>query len=98
VIARHGYALGEREPARVVETHDAAEVAALLAEAGARGEAVVAFGGGTLQGIGNAPKRYDVALDLRALRELRAYDHRDLTIGIDAGMAVETLTRTLDER
>jgi glycolate oxidase FAD binding subunit len=98
VIAPSRYLLGEREPGRIVEAADAREVAAVLAEASARGEAVVAFGGGTLQGIGNPPSRYDVALDLRALRALQAYDHRDLTIGVDAGMTVEQVTRILDER
>lgn len=98
MIAPSRYLLGEREPGRIVEAADAREVAAVLAEASARGEAVVAFGGGTLQGIGNPPSRYDVALDLRALRALQAYDHRDLTIGVDAGMTVEQVTRILDER
>jgi glycolate oxidase FAD binding subunit len=65
VIAPRGYALGEREPARAVTPAAAAEVAAVLAEAASRREAVVAFGGGTLQGIGNPPSRYEVALDLR---------------------------------
>ncbi len=93
----HSYALGACEPARVVEARDAAAVVAALADAGTRGEAVVAFGGGTLQGIGEAPARYDVALDLRGLDGLCAYDHRDLTIGLEAGMTVAALTRTLGE-
>jgi glycolate oxidase FAD binding subunit len=97
VIAQRGYALGEREPARVVAPRDAGEVAAVLAEAAARGEAIVPFGGGTLQGIGNAPARYDVALDLRALAAVRAYDPRDLTIGVDAGMTVAALAALLAE-
>lgn len=97
MIARHGYALGDREPARVVEPRDDAEVAAALAEAARRGEAVVAFGGGTLQAIGNAPARYDVALSLRGLAGVRQYDPRDLTIGVDAGMTVAALDALLAE-
>ena len=75
MIAQHGYELGGREPARVVEPRDAAELAAALAECAARGEALVAFGGGTLQGIGNPPARYDVALAVRRLGAVLDYDH-----------------------
>lgn len=91
------FAIGDREPARTVTPADAAETAAALRACADAGEAVVAFGGGTLQGIGNAPARYDVALDLRRLDGVRAYDHRDLTIGVDAGMTIDALTRTLAE-
>ncbi len=97
MIAQPAYGLSGREPARVVEPADAAELAAALADCAARGEAVVAFGGGTLQGIGNPPARYDVALATRRLAALRAYDHRDLTIGVEAGMTVAELTRRLAE-
>lgn len=97
MIVPERYAVAGREPQRVVEPNDAAEVALALADSAARGEAVVAFGGGTLQGIGNAPARYDVALSTRRLQAVRAYDHRDLTIGVDAGITVAAFSRTLAE-
>ena len=91
------FAIGDREPARIVTPGDAAEAAAALRACAEAGEAVVAFGGGTLQGIGNVPARYDVALDVRRLDGVRAYDPRDLTIGVDAGMTVDAFARTLAE-
>lgn len=91
------FAIGAREPARIVAPADAAEAAAALRSCAEAGEAVIAFGGGTLQGIGNAPVRYDVALDVRRLAGVRAYDPRDLTIGVDAGMTIEAFARTLAE-
>jgi glycolate oxidase FAD binding subunit len=97
VIAPAGYVLGGAEPARVVEPADATALAEALHTCALANEAVVAFGGGTLQGIGNAPARYDVALSTRRLDAVRAYDPRDLTIGVDAGITVAQLTRTLAE-
>jgi glycolate oxidase FAD binding subunit len=95
VIAPSTYTLGGAEPARVVEPPDAASLARELHACALNGAAVVAFGGGTLQGIGNLPTRYDVALSTRRLDGVRAYDPRDLTIGVEAGMTVAALTRTL---
>jgi glycolate oxidase FAD binding subunit len=81
----------------VFAPQSAAEVASLLRECGARGEAVVLFGGGTLQGIGNLPARYDAAIALTGLAALVAYEHRDLTIAVEAGMTLETFDATLAE-
>jgi glycolate oxidase FAD binding subunit len=91
------YALGGRSPVRVEEPADAERVAAVLAAASDAGSAVVAFGGGTLQSLGNGPVRYDIALSLRKLARVRQYDPRELTIGVDAGMTLDALARTLGE-
>jgi len=95
VTAKRSYVLGEHTPPRVEEPADAAAVAALLRAATADGKAVVAFGGGTLQTIGATPSRYDIALSLRKLDRVLDYDHRDLTIGLGAGVTVDTVNRTL---
>jgi glycolate oxidase FAD binding subunit len=89
------FALGARVPSRVVTPASPEEVAATLRACDAAGEAVVAFGGRTLQGFGFAPARYDVALDLGALDRTLAYEYRDLTIAVEAGMTVAELERTL---
>ena len=95
MIAAQAYALGERTPLRVEEPVDAARVAAVLGSAADAGEAVVAFGGSTLQSLGNAPTRYSIALSLRRLDRVRQYDPRDLTIGVEAGMTLANFARTL---
>lgn len=94
-IATAAYALGALAPGRVVEPGDAAETAAVLRAAGDAGEAVVAFGGGTLQSAANAPSRYDVALSTKRLNVLHEYDSRELTAGAGGGMTLAELNALL---
>jgi glycolate oxidase FAD binding subunit len=82
-------------PPRIVEPPDADAVAAILRESTRDGAAVVAFGGGTLQGIGNAARRCDVALHVHGLRGIRDYDPREMTFGVDAGTTLAELAREL---
>jgi glycolate oxidase FAD binding subunit len=97
VIASNPFALGTRLPARVEEPADGKGVAALLAAAAETGAGVVAFGGSTLQSIGNPPLRYDLALSLSRLDRVLQYDPRDLTIGLEAGITLESAARTLGQ-
>lgn len=89
------FALGGLVPSRIAMPRSPEELAAELRACDAAGEAVVIFGGGTLQGIGQAPARYDVAISVGALDRVLAYEPRDLTIAVEAGMTVGTLERTL---
>ena len=94
-VATERFALGSLTPARIVEPADADETAAALRAARDAGEALVAFGGGTLQRAANPPARYDVALSTKRLNALYEYDPRDLTIGVGAGMTVAELSALL---
>jgi glycolate oxidase FAD binding subunit len=94
-VATGPFALGTLTPARVVEPADAGDAAAALRAARDAGEALVAFGGGTLQRSANPPERYDVALSTKHLNALHEYDPRDLTIGVGAGMTVAALDALL---
>lgn len=91
------FALGTRTPARIVEPAGAEETAAALHAAAQAGEAVVAWGGGTLQAAANAPSRYDVALVTTRLDAVHDYDRHDLTAGAGAGITLESLQRALGE-
>ncbi|GAC1421268.1 MAG: FAD-binding oxidoreductase [Candidatus Velthaea sp.] len=95
MIAAPPFALGNRTPVRVEEPADAAALALSLRTADAAGESVVAFGGGTLQALGNAPARFDIALSLRRLDRIVAYEPRDMTIGVEAGASIEVVTQAL---
>jgi len=97
VIALDTLALGDRTPRCVEEPAEAAAVAALLKSCSASGDAAVIVGGGTLQGIGNAPARYDRAIVMRRLDRIATYDPRDLTIGIEAGMTIAAVNARLAE-
>jgi len=94
-VATGPFALGSLTPARVTEPADADQTAAALCAARNAGEALVAFGGGTLQRAANAPVRYDVALSTKRLNALHEYDPRDLTVGVGAGMTVADLSALL---
>jgi len=89
------FALGGRLPRAAYAPRNTEELAALVREASERDDAIVFFGGGTLQGLGNLPQRYDVAISLCAMSALVAHDPRDLTIAVGAGMTSATLERNL---
>jgi glycolate oxidase FAD binding subunit len=82
---------------RIIVPQDAAGAAAALAACARDGAAVVVVGGSTLQSIGNAPRRCDVALHTSNLRGIREYDPRDMTAGIDAGTTLAEIARVLGE-
>lgn len=84
-----------RLPEHIIEPASEEEVARLLRDATAAGEGVVPVGGGTLLGIGNAPRHYEVALSTARLDAVHAYDYRDLTIGVGAGLSVARFVATL---
>jgi glycolate oxidase FAD binding subunit len=82
---------------RIITPSDAAGAAATLATCSRDGAAVVVVGGSTLQSLGNAPRRCDVALHTSGLRGVRDYDPRDMTAGIDAGTTLAEVARILGE-
>ncbi len=91
----NAFALGDKKPHDVVAPNSVALLAETLRDCDARGEAVVLFGGGTLQGLGFAPARYDVAVSTTALRSVLEYEFADLTIAVEGGMTVADLEATL---
>jgi glycolate oxidase FAD binding subunit len=93
--APRSFAIGGRAPARVVEPRDEVELAAALRGCDEAGESLVLFAGGTLQGIGSRPRRYDVAVDLARLSGIIAYEPRDLTVAAWAGTTLDALARRL---
>jgi glycolate oxidase FAD binding subunit len=78
-----------------VAPQDEAGVADVLRRCNADGTALIALGGGTLQSLGNAPRRCDLHLSLEALRGVTDYVPGDLTLGALAGTTLGDLTRTL---
>ena len=92
------YRVDGREPMLVVKPSTQAEVAAVLRLALANGTAVIPWGAGTLMALGMPPARYELALDLRALNRIVEYEPADLTVTVEAGMALSELQRFLAER
>jgi len=89
------YAVDGRVPVAAVRPASVAEVAQVMALAHRRGLAVVPWGGGTMMGLGNAPARYHLALDLRRLNRVVEHEPADLTITVEAGIDVAALQEYL---
>src|SRR5215211_991718 len=89
------YRVDRQAPPLVVLPGDPEEVAGCLAAADRLGAAVVPWGGGTAQTLGYPLRRYDVALDLRRLNRVLAYEPGDRTISVEAGITVEALDTVL---
>ncbi len=84
-------------PAVVVRPANAAQIAEILRFAAAEKLAVIPTGGCTKLGIGSPPARYDIALDLSRMNRVLAFDPHDLTLGVEPGVRIEDLLRTLAE-
>ena len=85
-------------PSVIARPADAEQIAEVLRFAAAERLAVIPVGGGTKLGIGGVPARYDIALDLFRMNRVLAYDPHDLTLGVEPGVRIEDLLRTLAEQ
>jgi glycolate oxidase FAD binding subunit len=94
-LAAAQFAIGGRAPQRAWRPKNVDALARLLAGSDERGEAVVLFGGNTLQAMAAPPARYDVAVSLKGLSGIVDYEPRDLTTGVLAGTTLAELARTL---
>jgi len=82
-------------PSRAERPSTAEQVAAAIANANARGAAVVVQAGRTRIGVGDPPERYDVALDLGALRGVVEHSPADLVCTVRAGTTLAELEEAL---
>ncbi len=73
-------------PGAVVYPADAEQVAEVLKYAADHDLAVIPFRNGTKLGIGNPPRRYDLALSLKDLNRVWHYEPADLTLTVESGM------------
>ncbi len=85
-------------PAVIVRPADAVQIAEILRFSAAEKLGVIPMGSGTKLGIGSPPARYDIALDLSRMNRVLAYDPQDLTLGVEPGVRIEDLLRTLAEK
>jgi glycolate oxidase FAD binding subunit len=85
-------------PRTVVRATDEAQVVEAIRVANESGEAIVVAGGATRLGIGDAPARYDVALDLSGLCGIVDYEPADLVATVRAGTTLAELAASLTPR
>ena len=92
------FALGARAPQHGRPARDRRRPSPRrCARPAAAGQAVVPWGAGTKQGWGNAPRAYDLALDLSALDRILEYEPADLVVTVQAGTPLAALQRRLGE-
>lgn len=89
------YAIDAVTPARVVRPSSAEEVAVAVTAAHQANEALVIHGGGTRIAVGDAPSRYDIALDMRDVRGVVDHSAPDLVCTVRAGTTLSELADTL---
>jgi glycolate oxidase FAD binding subunit len=75
-----------KAPECIVYPTTAEEVAAVLRSAAERGLGVIPCRNATKLGVGNPPRRYDVALSLKDMNRVWHYEPADLTITAEPGM------------
>ena len=89
------YAVDGTQPQAVLHPSCAAEITDILRFAAAERLAVIPMGGRTKLGIGMPPTRFNLALDLSRMNRVLAYDPRDLTCGVEAGVRFADLDSLL---
>jgi glycolate oxidase FAD binding subunit len=92
------YAIDGLRPGLAVSPSRPEDVAEALKLATESAAVVVPWGGGTQQSLGEAPERFDLALDLRHLNRVLEYEPADLTVTVEAGMRLSELQWLLGER
>src|SRR5271154_2091409 len=91
------YEIDRKLPAAAVRPATSEEVAEIVKFAAAEKLALVATGARTKLGIGYAPTRYDLALDMTRLNKVIAYDPGDLTLSVEAGVPLAKIAQLLAE-
>jgi glycolate oxidase FAD binding subunit len=91
------YAIDDKTPGAAVRPGTSAEVAEIVKFAAAEKLAIVASGARTKLGIGFAPSRYDLALDMTRFNRVIAYDPGDLTLSVEGGVPLRALGQALAE-
>jgi glycolate oxidase FAD binding subunit len=84
--ARRALAVDGAVPTSVVYPRTAEEVAAILKCAAQHDLAVIPCRNATKLGVGNIPRRYDVALSLKEMNNVWHYEPADLTVSVEPGM------------
>jgi glycolate oxidase FAD binding subunit len=88
-LARH--AIDGVIPSLVVRPGSAGEVSRIVAICAAERLAMAPRGAGTSMGLGNAPRRIDVILDLGRMRAVRDYVPEDMVATVEAGATLGQL-------
>jgi glycolate oxidase FAD binding subunit len=92
------YAIGGLSPSAIVRPVSVEEAAEAVRFAVAEKLAVVPVGSKSKCEVGMAPERYDIAIDMTALRDIAHFDPGDLTLSVHAGLPLRELDGFLNEK
>lgn len=95
IDTRAEFSLDGLRTSDIFAPRDAGELAQFLAECNTGNRAVVPWGGGTLQHLGNAPARLDAVIRTTNLNQVVEYAYDDLTITVQAGMTLAEIAGVL---
>ena len=87
--------IDQSEPLPVKRPATVVELCALVKDARAAGQGVYPVGGRTTLDVGLPPAKPGIALDMRALNSVIDYPARDMTITVQAGIAIAALQAEL---
>ena len=82
-------------PEAVVSPRSIDELSRFLSYANEEGLAVAPRGGGTQLALGNRMRRLDAVVDMSALNQVVAHNAADLTLAVEAGIALASLREVL---
>jgi len=85
-------------PEVVVRPGTQDEVAKVLAACADTNAAVIPWGGGAAMGLGNPPRRADVAMRLDRLDRIVEFDAANLCVTVEAGVTLAALRTTLAQK
>ncbi|MCZ2340335.1 MAG: FAD-binding oxidoreductase [Bacteroidales bacterium] len=83
------------EPLPIHHPTTIAEMAERIREAGANGQGIYPFGGGSRLDLGLRPTKPGIALSTRQWNQVVDYPHQDMTITVQAGITRKQLRETL---
>ncbi|MCY3774373.1 MAG: FAD-binding oxidoreductase, partial [Candidatus Aminicenantes bacterium] len=89
------FAVQGKQPARAAAPRTPEEISDLLRTAQDQQWAVVPFGGGSRQDLGNPPKRFDLALATTCLDGIPEYEPQDLVVRVESGCRLGKLQELL---
>lgn len=89
------YEVDGQRPSAVARPASSGEVAEVVKFAASEKLAIVPMGARTKLGIGMPPRQYDIALEVRRLDRVVAYDPGDLTLGVEPGIPLKRLEGVL---
>src|SRR5690242_13223707 len=89
------YEIDGQRPGVVARPASGGEVTEVVKFAASEKLAIVPMGERTKLGIGMPPRQYDIALEVRRLDRVVAYDPGDLTLGVEPGIPLRRLEGVL---